>query len=88
MVKNLPANAGDEGLIHGLGRSPGGGNGKIFPPVFLLEKIPWTEEPESLQGCKKESDVTKRLNNTFLAELRGAVARAAYRCWSIHYHLI
>ena len=70
VVKNLPANAGDEGLIHGLGRSPGGGNGKIFPPVFLLEKIPWTEEPESLQGCKKESDVTKWLNNTFLAELR------------------
>ena len=30
MVKNLPANAGDvrdEGLIPGLGRSPGGGNG-------------------------------------------------------------
>ena len=31
MVKNLPANAGDSGntgLIPGLGRSPGGGNGK------------------------------------------------------------
>ena len=30
MVKNLPANAGDirdEGLIPGLGRSPGGGHG-------------------------------------------------------------
>ena len=30
MVKNLPANAGDagdSGLIHGSGRSPGGGNG-------------------------------------------------------------
>ena len=30
MVKNLPANAGevrDVGLILGLGRSPGGGNG-------------------------------------------------------------
>ena len=30
MVKNLPANAGDTGdvgLIPGLGRSPGGGNG-------------------------------------------------------------
>ena len=30
MVKNLPANAGDEkdvGLIPGSGRSPGGGNG-------------------------------------------------------------
>ena len=27
VVKNLPANAGDMGLIPGLGRSPGGGSG-------------------------------------------------------------
>ena len=27
MVKNLPANAGDVGLIPGLGRSPAGGHG-------------------------------------------------------------
>ena len=27
LVKNPPANAGDVGLILGLGRSPGGGNG-------------------------------------------------------------
>ena len=27
VVKNLPANAGDAGLIPGLGRSPGEGNG-------------------------------------------------------------
>ena len=27
MVKNLPANAGDPGLIPGSGRSPGEGNG-------------------------------------------------------------
>ena len=30
MVKNLPANAGDVGLIPGLGRSPGEGNGNPF----------------------------------------------------------
>ena len=33
VVKNLPANAGDirdAGLILGLGRSPGGGNGNPF----------------------------------------------------------
>ena len=30
MVKNLPANAGDAGLIPGLGRSPGGGNSNPF----------------------------------------------------------
>jgi len=27
VVKNLPANAGDTGLVPGLGRSPGEGNG-------------------------------------------------------------
>ena len=27
VVKNPPANAGDTGLIPGLGKSPGGGNG-------------------------------------------------------------
>ena len=31
-AKYLPANAGDAGLIPGLGRSPGGGNGK--PPQY------------------------------------------------------
>ena len=33
MVKNPPVNAGDEGgmgLIPGLGRSPGGGNGNLL----------------------------------------------------------
>jgi len=33
VVKNLPVNAGDAGLIPGLGRSPGKGNGPT--PVFL-----------------------------------------------------
>ena len=27
VIKNLPASVGDSGLIPGLGRSPGGGNG-------------------------------------------------------------
>ena len=43
MVKNLPANAGDTGLILGLGRSPGGGNGKTHSSI-PVGKIPWTEE--------------------------------------------
>ena len=30
MVKNLPANVGDLGLIPGLGRSPGEGNGNLL----------------------------------------------------------
>ena len=35
-VKNLPANAGDTGLIPGLGRSPGEGNGNPLQ-YFCLE---------------------------------------------------
>jgi len=30
VVKNLPANAGDGGLIPGSERSPGGGNGNLL----------------------------------------------------------
>ena len=55
MVKNLPANAGDSGdvgLIPGLGRSPGGGNGNL---------LQYSEEPGGLtfMGSQKESDTTK-----------------------------
>ena len=35
-VKNLPANAGDEGSVPGLGRSPG--EGMATHPVFLPGK--------------------------------------------------
>ena len=46
MVKNPPANAGETGLILGLGRSPGEGNGKPTP-VFLAGK---SHGPRSLAG--------------------------------------
>ena len=48
MVKNTPANAedtGDVGSVPGLGRSPGGGNGKTHSSIFAW-RIPRTEEPE------------------------------------------
>ena len=35
VVRNLPANAGDMGLIPGSGRSPGGGNGNSFQYSYL-----------------------------------------------------
>jgi len=38
LVKNPPGNAGDAGLIPGLGRSPGGGN--ATHSTFLAWKIP------------------------------------------------
>ena len=42
-------NAGDQGSIPGLGRSPGEGNGNPLQ-YYCLEKIPWTEEPGRLQS--------------------------------------
>ena len=46
-------NAGDLGLIPGLGRSPGEGNGN--PSSILAWKIPWTEEPGGLQSLGLQS---------------------------------
>ena len=51
VVKNLLANAGDirdAGLIPELGRFPGGGHGN--PLQYSSWRIPWTEEPDSLQS--------------------------------------
>ena len=42
MVKNLPANAEkarDIGSTPGLGRSPGGGNGNLFPYSYLEKSM-------------------------------------------------
>ena len=62
LVRNLPANAGDigdSGLIPGLGRFPGEGNGNPLS-VFLPEKSPGQR---SLVGCSpwdnKELDTTE-----------------------------
>ena len=46
--KKNTCNAGDPGLIPGLGRSPGEGNGN--PSSILAWKIPWMEEPGRLQA--------------------------------------
>ena len=53
VVKNLLANAGDTGSIHGSGRSPGGGHGN--PLSTLAWRIPWTEEPGGLQSMGLQS---------------------------------
>ena len=46
MVGDLPASAGDLGLLSGSGRPPGEGKGD--PLQILAWKIPWTEEPGGL----------------------------------------
>ena len=48
MVKNPPANAGDQSLTPGLGRSPGGG--MATHSNILAWRIPWTEECGRLQS--------------------------------------
>ena len=48
VVKNLPANTGDVGLIPGSRRSPGDGNGNHSS--ILAWRIPWTEELGGLQS--------------------------------------
>ena len=51
VVKNVPANAGDWGLIPGSQRSPGKRNGN--PLQYSGWEIPWTEKPGrySPWGC-------------------------------------
>ena len=47
-VKASAWNAGDLGLIPGLGRSPGEGNGN--PRQYSCLENPWREEPGRLQS--------------------------------------
>ena len=57
MVKNLPANAGDVGLIPGSGRSPGEGNGNPLQYSCLgnsMGRGAWkaaAAAAKSLQSC-------------------------------------
>ena len=55
VVKNLPANAGDKGLIPGTGRSPGEGNGAHSS--ILAWKIPQTEEPGGPQSMASQKTI-------------------------------
>ena len=61
MVKLPSATAGDVGLIPGLGRSPGGGNGNPLQYSCLenpMERGAWRA---TVRGCCKESETTERL---------------------------
>ena len=69
VVKNPSAIAEVAGLIPGLGRSPGEGNGNSS--IFAW-KIPWTEEPGGLQsvgsqrvGCDLATKQQQRILNVF-----------------------
>ena len=59
-VRASVCNAGDQGSIPGLGRSPGEGNGS--PSSILAWKIPWTMEPGRLpsMGSRRVKGVTRK----------------------------
>ena len=51
VVKNLPANAGDTGLIPGLATRPPSGRKEVATHSSILAwKTPWTKEPAGLQS--------------------------------------
>ena len=62
MAKNPPANTGhvgDTGLIPGLGRSPGGGNGNPLQYSCLENSIDKGAWQATIHGVAKESDTTE-----------------------------
>ena len=63
MLKNLPANAGDMGVISASGRSPGEGNGNPLQDSCLgncKDREAWWA---TAHGVAKEQDKTLQLNN-------------------------
>ena len=63
MVKNLPANAGDVGLIPGSGGSPGEGNGHPLQYSCLGNLMDRGAWQAMVHGVAKELDITYQLNN-------------------------
>ena len=56
VIKNLPANAGDAGLIPGLGKSPANKMAMHFS--ILAWEIPWRLEPGGLQSMGSQESQT------------------------------
>ena len=65
LVKNLPANAGDVGdvgLIPGLGKSPGGGNGDPLQYSHLENSMDRGAWRATVHGVAKVSNTTEWLS--------------------------
>ena len=63
VVKNLPANAGDMGLIPGSRISPGEENGNSLQYSCLENPVDRGAWWVTVHGVAKESDMTEGLNN-------------------------
>ena len=64
VVRNLPANAGDEGSIPGSGRPLGEGNGNSLQYSCLgnpMDRVAWWA---TVHGGHKELDTAKQLTHT------------------------
>ena len=65
VVKNLPANVGDEGdvsSILGSGRSPGGGSGNPLQYSCLKKSHGQRNPQTTVHGVLKESDTAEQLS--------------------------
>ena len=58
VVKNPPVNAGDTGLIPGLGKSPGVGNGNPLQYSCLRNPMDRGAWQAIVHGVARESDTT------------------------------
>ena len=58
VVKNPPAKAGDVGLIPGLGRFPGKGNGNLLQCSCLGNSMDRGARWAAVHGVTKESDTS------------------------------
>ena len=65
VVKNLPANAGDMGLIPDLGTSPGEGNGNPLQYSCLGNPMDRGAWQATVHGVAKESATAEQLNHSF-----------------------
>ena len=59
MVKNLPVNSGDMGLIPGSGRSPGEGNGNLLQCFCLRNSMYRGAWWPTVYGITKNRDTTE-----------------------------
>ena len=62
-VKNLPANAGDQGSVPRLERCPGEGSGNPLQYSCLSNTLDREAWQATVHGITKESDTTEQLNN-------------------------
>ena len=79
VVKNLPANAGDLGLIPGAGRSPGAENAKPLLYSSLGNPTDRGAWWATVLGVTKEPNATEKLINNNMNNMPRALMYKVYR---------